>query len=77
MYIVNTAWKYVGEDYGMRGGVYHMAKVNRNLLAKELAKHEGLREEMSIGQIKELLNVIFTHHNLEEVVEIWQAYNKR
>lgn len=54
-----------------------MAKVNRNLLAEFVATHEGLKHETNIAQIKELLKVIFTEHDLEEIVEIWQTYNKR
>jgi hypothetical protein len=53
-----------------------MAKLNRNLLAKEVAVLEGLKTGVSIAQIKEVLRVIFTKYTLEQTVEHWQAYNK-
>ncbi len=59
-----------------RGGEINMKRLNRNDLAKFVAEQEGLKEGVSIAQIKEILKVIFTQHDLEEIVEIWQAYNR-
>lgn len=51
-------------------------KVNRNNLAKEITEFEELKEQVSIAQIKEILKIIFERYDLEEIVEIWQAYNR-
>lgn len=110
MYIVNSAWKYVGEDYmgkdifntedglcaecytvfrfmhldssehyvpeKVRGGVKHMAKLNRNDIAKRLVLREGLRKVQNIGDAKEFLREYNECLTLREVMEIWLAYNK-
>lgn len=53
-----------------------MARINRNQLAQEIASMEGLKDQVSIGQIKEILKIMFEGYSLEEVVKVWQAYNK-
>lgn len=50
--------------------------VNLNQIAKELTLIEGLKESVSIAQIKEILKELFEYYSLEEIVEIWQKYNK-
>lgn len=50
--------------------------VNLNEVARELTKAEGLKNEIQIGDVKELLNKLFTSMKAHEVVQIWMKYNK-
>lgn len=34
-----------------------MAKINQNKLAKQISEHEGLKQQVNIAQIKEVLKV--------------------
>ncbi len=53
-----------------------MAAVNLNSFAKEIASMEGLKDQVEIGDIKEILKIVFEGYTLEEVVKVWQKYNK-
>ena len=48
--------------------------VNLNKIAKELTLAEGLKKSISIAQIKELLNLLFTNYSLEEILQIYLKY---
>lgn len=50
--------------------------MNLNQLAKEIAKEEGLKKQVSIAQIKEILRLVFEDYALEDIVEIWLKYNR-
>ena len=50
--------------------------MNRNDIAKEIAKEEGMKTELSIAQIKEVLRLVFTIYTLEDIVRMWIRWNK-
>ncbi len=53
-----------------------MAKINRNVIAKELSEMEGLKDQMSIAQIKEIMRVYNEFLTLPELIKIWFAYEE-
>lgn len=64
-----------GKKYKSCKEVVKMAKINRNEIARDLAEMEGLKNQINIGDIKELMRVYNTSLTLEEVVKLWLAYN--
>lgn len=53
-----------------------MAKINRNVIAKEISEMEGLKDQVGIGNIKEMMRVYNEFLTLPEVIKIWFAYNE-
>jgi len=54
-----------------------MGNVNLNEIAKAVTLEEGGKESVSVAQVKEIMNNLFTGYSLETVIEMWQKYNKR
>ena len=50
---------------------------NLNDLAKTITLKEGKKVDISIAQVKELLNIIFTDYDLETIIKIYFKYNKK
>lgn len=50
--------------------------LNLNDIAKQITKYEGLKEEVNIAQVKEILRILFTEYGLEQLVRIYFKYNK-
>ena len=54
-----------------------MAVLNLNKIAAIITKKEGLKKQISIAQIKEILRIIFRDFDLETIIKIYSKYNKR
>jgi len=54
-----------------------MAVLNLNKIAVAITKKEGLKKQISIAQIKEILRTIFKGYSLETIIKIYSKYNKR
>jgi hypothetical protein len=52
-----------------------LTRLNRNNIAKRLVEAEGLKKVQNIGDAKEFLKEYNTELSLEEVVQVWLAYN--
>jgi hypothetical protein len=50
--------------------------INLNDLAFDIVSKEGLKKQISIAQVKEVLKIVFTELSLEEVCKVWFKYNK-
>lgn len=50
-------------------------RVDRNELARMLTEVEGLKKQISIAQMKEVIRDYNQNLDLEEVISIWQQYN--
>lgn len=53
-----------------------MAVINLNKIAIEITKKEGLKKQISIAQIKEILRIIFKGYSLETIIKMHFKYNK-
>lgn len=51
-------------------------KINLNEVARVIAQHEDLKEQVSIAQIKEILGELFRFYSLDEIARIYFKYNK-
>jgi hypothetical protein len=51
-------------------------KINLNEVAEWVTESEGLKQELSIAQIKEVIRVLFTESSLEDIIKIWFKYHK-
>jgi hypothetical protein len=55
----------------------HHTVINQNNLAREISLREGLRKEVNIAQIKEVLkhtlNILANHHQMWEVVQLIES----
>lgn len=49
---------------------------NLNELAEEITYAEGLKHPVNIGDVKEILKLLFKSYSLEQIVRIWLKYNK-
>lgn len=50
--------------------------MNLNVIAQDITEREGLKKNISIAQVKEVLKILFTQYELEEVVKMWIKYNR-
>ena len=50
--------------------------INLNKVAKTITEHEGLKKQVNIAQIKEILKIVFTQYSLEDLTKMWFKYNK-
>lgn len=46
-----------------------------NKAAVQISASEGLKEQVNIAQIKEILRIIFTHFSLTDVIRIYFKTN--
>lgn len=50
-------------------------EITRNM-TKELTEAKGLKESISIAQIKEVLKILFTNYTLDEIALMYFKTNK-
>ena len=50
--------------------------VNLTEAAKKVSQEEGLKDQIAIGNIREVMRVIFTKFTLVEICQMWMNYNK-
>lgn len=50
--------------------------VNLTEVAVRVSKAEGLKDQVKIGNIREVLHVLFTQFSLVEIAQMWMKYNK-
>lgn len=51
--------------------------MNLNKLAREITLQEGLKTQVNIGNVKEILRLMFTNYDILDVIKIWIKYNKK
>ncbi len=50
--------------------------MNLNKLAKDLTISEGLKHQVNIGDMKEILRKLFTEYDIVDIFHIWVKYNR-
>lgn len=50
--------------------------VNLTEVAKKVSEKEGLKDQVKIGNIREMLRVLFTSYSLADICLMWMKYNK-
>lgn len=50
--------------------------MNLNDFAREITLKEGLKQSVSIAQMREILKIIFTKNSLEKIIKVYFKYNK-
>jgi hypothetical protein len=45
-----------------------------NKIAKEVTKAEGLKHSLNIGDVKEVMKIIFTTYSMWEIIKIKMKY---
>lgn len=52
-------------------------KINLNEIADEVTRVEGLKKQISVAQVKEVLRIVFKYYTLEKIVAMWMKWSKR
>ena len=50
--------------------------MNLNKIAKEVTKNEGLEHSLGIGDVKEVMKIIFTNYSYLELIKIKRQYKR-
>ena len=49
--------------------------INLNDMAMDIASDEGLKKQVDVAQIKEVIRIIFTKFTLAYIVQVWLKYS--
>jgi hypothetical protein len=50
--------------------------MNLNKVAKEITKKEGKKHPLSIGDVKEVMHILFTDYSLTQIIQMKLKYRK-
>lgn len=53
-----------------------MAGINLNEVAQAITKSEGLKKSVKIGDVKEILSILFRSFSLLDIIKMYFKYNK-